>query len=102
MITGRNEHLESYRKTILDIIEKVLPHCTIYLFGSRARGTHQAGADIDLALDTKKPIAQEKLRVIRELLEDSTMPLMVDLVDMRTAQKALIDEIKKEGIIWKK
>ena len=89
MKTSNNTHLESYKQTILAIIEDVLPDCTVYLFGSRARQTNDEGADIDIALDMKQPIDHGKMSIIREKLEDSTMPLMVDLVDLYTASDLL-------------
>lgn len=33
------DNFEQYKKTLLEIIKKHLPRCTIYLFGSRARNT---------------------------------------------------------------
>lgn len=101
MKKNNNIHLESYKSTILEIIEKVIPGCTVYLFGSRARQTNDEGADIDIALDMKQPIASVTLSLIREMLEDSTLPVTVDVVDIQMAQGQFLEEIKKEGIVWK-
>jgi predicted nucleotidyltransferase len=92
---------EKYKQAILDIILSKLPSCKVTLFGSRARKTNQPGADIDLALDNCSPIPTQKLGEIAEIIENSNMPLMVDLVDLHTATESLKKEVIREGIVWK-
>jgi predicted nucleotidyltransferase len=92
---------EKYKQTTLDIILSKLPSCKVILFGSRARKTNQPGADIDLALDNGTPIPIQKLGEIAEIIENSNMPLMVDLVDLYTATETLKKEVIREGIVWK-
>ena len=92
---------KKYKKELLNIIYQILPDCKVYLFGSRARGTNDQGADIDLALDNKKAIKLEDLFKIKEKIEESTIPLFVDLVDINSANEAILKEIKLEGILWK-
>lgn len=89
-----------YQKTLLDIIHKHLPTSKVYLFGSRARKTHQPGADIDIALDNFSPIDLRIILRIHGDIEDTTIPLSVDLVDLQNASDTLKNEIKKEGILW--
>ena len=91
---------DRYKKTLLEIIHKRLPDCKVYLFGSRARNTHQSGADIDLALDNSSPIDLRIILRIHGDIEDTTIPLSVDLVDLQTASDILKNEIKEEGILW--
>ena len=64
----------------------------IYLFGSWARGEQKRSSDIDIAIE---------ISVLREKLEDSTIPRRVDIVDMNHAGQALCQRIRKEGIVWK-
>lgn len=35
-------------------------------------------------------------------IEDTTIPLFVDLVDLHTASDAFKNEVKEEGILWQK
>ena len=42
-----------------------------------------------------------KIAEIREILEESTIPYSVDVVDMHNASEGILQEIKKEGIRWK-
>jgi uncharacterized protein len=96
-----NKRFESYMKKLLEIIHAKLPGCRVYLFGSRARGTHQPGADIDLALDMGKPIDFTIIVSLLGEIEESNIPLMVDLVDLYTASDVFKREVNKEGIEWK-
>lgn len=87
-----------YQKILVDIINKHLSNCRIYLYGSRARGDNQIGSDIDLALDMDKPIDWGVLGNIREDITESTVPLFVDIVDVQASDQEFLDEIKKEWI----
>ena len=51
-----------YKDELLVIIKKQLPNCKIWLFGSRARGTHKSGADVDLAIDAGRRIGIKRNR----------------------------------------
>ena len=95
-----NKRFERYKKTLLDIIHKKLPKCKVYLFGSRARKTHQSGADIDLALDDKKLIDFDVILSLHADIDETTIPLTVDLVDLHSSSDTLKNEVKEEGILW--
>ena len=97
-----NERFNRYKKILLEIIHEILPNCNVYLFGSRARCDHDQGSDIDLALDCQKPIELNKISQIKEKIEESIIPLFVDLVDIHTAGDTIKKEIKDEGILWEK
>lgn len=73
-------------------IEKVL------LFGSRARGDHQARADIDLAIACPT-ISENEWIYLREAIEEIPTLLEFDVVRFDTASKALQDVILREGKI---
>ena len=93
---------EEYKKTLLRIIYEFLPECKVYLFGSRARQEHGQGADIDLALDNSKPIDLSVIYKIKNKIEESTIPLFVDIVDIHNADEVVKKEIENEGILWEK
>lgn len=52
----------------------------VWLFGSRARGSHQPYSDVDLMLVAEPALARDQLRQIAEDLEESELPYKVDLV----------------------
>lgn len=90
-----------YQDTIVAIVTKFLPQCRIYLYGSRARQDHKEGSDVDLALDNKTPIDSAILANIRAALEDSTIPVKVDIVDVHAIDKEFKDVIAKDWKLWK-
>jgi hypothetical protein len=38
---------------------------------------------------------------LAEILEESSIPYDVDIVDLRRAAPSLIDEVRREGVKWK-
>ncbi len=62
---------------------------------------HREGADADIALDNGTPIEHLTLANIKFDIEESTIPLFVDVVDVQTVSKDFLDEIKKDWIEWK-
>jgi len=95
-----DERFARYKKILLEIIREALPECKVYLFGSRARCEHSEGADIDLALDNNKPIDLGDISTIQEKIEESTIPLFVDLVDLHAVGPVIKKEIENEGTLW--
>lgn len=90
-----------YQEKITQIINSYAPTCSIYLYGSRARSTQQPGSDIDLALDNGAPIAANTLMHIRMDLDETTIPLTIDLVDVHTVDQKFLKIIKKDWVTWK-
>ncbi len=94
--TRRNE----YRKIVFDIVQKYLPECKIYLYGSRARDKNREGSDIDIALDTGTQIDRIILGNICSDLEDSDLPVSVDVIDVASVSTDFLNTIKTEWVPW--
>jgi uncharacterized protein len=93
---------EKYKQELLDIIQKHVPCCTIYLFGSRALDQERVGSDIDIALDSGTCIDRDKLLAIEIDIDETSIPMKIDLVDFQKASDELKKDILREGIRWKK
>jgi len=92
-----------YLSQVKDILASVFKgkECTIYLFGSRAAGTHTVVSDFDIAILAAEDISRE-LSLAREMLDFSNIPFTVDLVDLRAASAAFGRQVQEEGILlWK-
>ena len=89
-----------YKEELIKIIQKHLPGCTIYLFGSRATNKEHMGSDIDIALDANKVIDRNKLTAIEIEFDETTIPMEMDLVDLHKAPQELKNDILREGIKW--
>jgi predicted nucleotidyltransferase len=84
------------------IIRRHLPpqSARLWLFGSRARGNARRWSDIDIAVEPLRPLRAGLLSEVREALEESSLLLDVDLVDLSAADPPLKDAVKREGIAW--
>jgi predicted nucleotidyltransferase len=85
-----------------DIATRVLaPHdVELYLFGSRARGDARLASDIDLAIEPHGDLPASVLVRLAAELEESTIPVRVELIDLRTAGEQLRAKVRREGIRW--
>ncbi len=96
------ERFGRYKNILLEIIHEVLPGCKVYLIGSRALNEHSTGADIDLVLDLGRPIEQKKIFMIQDKIEETTIPLCVDVVDLHTASDEFTKEVERDGALWER
>lgn len=95
-----NAYLERIRDFALKAMED--EKANIYLFGSWARGSARHSSDVDIAVEGMVGDISAKIAALREELEESTIPYQVDVVDMARASEVLCEEIRREGILWKK
>lgn len=69
---------------IIDGIRRFLKERSfkIILFGSFASGATRKTSDIDIALQTKKPVDLSQMAYIKEYFEESDFPHTIDVVDL--------------------
>lgn len=72
----------------------------VYLFGSRAEGAATRISDIDVGVLPLRPLPDGLLSEIREELEESRIPLTVDLVDLSEADPKFRKAVQREGLLW--
>lgn len=87
---------------LIKIVYKYVPKCRIFLFGSRARGTHREGADYDIALDSGTKIPREVMLNIGEDIHESDIYVFVDVVDLNDVSQDFLNVIKKDLVEWTK
>ena len=92
--------LARYQDQIIDVFARAIPakKFEVYLFGSRARGDEEEGSDADLAISGTE-IDRWDLSLIREQWEYSTIPVMLDLVDLKDINSTLGEQIEKEKVL---
>lgn len=93
---------EKYKEELLSIIDKYIPNCSVYLFGSRAIDKEYPGSDIDLAIDAGEKIDHSIILRILNDIDDTNIPMEIDIVDFQAAPSKLQKDILNEGIRWKK
>ncbi len=92
--------LANYQDEITEVFSKAVPQKSfeVFLFGSRARGDEDEGSDADLAVNGQD-INSTDLSLIREQWEYSTVPVQLDLVNMKDINAALFTQIEHEKIL---
>lgn len=71
----------------LSIVKKIVfkyldPHdYSVFIFGSRASGQQKKYSDIDLGIESKKPVKSSTIIAMQQEFEDSDLPFTVDIVD---------------------
>lgn len=86
---------------ITGLISALVPDAKIYLFGSRARGTHSPFSDIDIAVDAGQPLPRVVVDEAKSIMQASNIMYHIDVVDMNRVPEEMRKSILKEGIIWK-
>lgn len=72
-------HIKDNHKLLLQhILKQFIPHVSVWAYGSRVKGTHHEGSDLDLVVFTT-PDQRTTVSDLREALEESDIPFIVDL-----------------------
>jgi uncharacterized protein len=100
-----SSRFEYYLSQVRDILQNALADadvsCRVYLFGSRAKGTAYQGSDADIAVIADEDISLTLSRV-RAILEESTIPYKIDLVDLNRTSPDFQEKVLADGVlIWK-
>ena len=88
------------KNKIIRILDALFPDVKIYLYGSRARGTHREWSDIDLALDIGQPIERRCIQEARDILAESSIMYKIELVDLHRISEDFKNVIMKDFIAW--
>jgi len=92
--------IEELRQVVLDALGD--HDAEVWLFGSCARDEVMQHSDIDIAVSPKDELPSGLLADLAADIEDSDIIYDVDLVDLRNAAPALVDEVRREGVPWRK
>lgn len=66
------------------LLAEHFPECEARAFGSRVTGRAKPYSDLDLALVGPARLDSAKLAALREALDESTLPIRVDVLDWRS------------------
>jgi predicted nucleotidyltransferase len=91
---------EQQLNIIKDILKKYLPiNAVIYAFGSRVKGTNKPFSDLDILIQSPEKIDSKIILNIKEALENSSLPFMVDVLDANTIEPSFKNIILKDGLV---
>ncbi len=72
--------------------------CQVWVFGSRARGDFKPFSDLDILYHCTKPLPADTIGSIKERLINSSLPILVDFVDLDFVESSYLENIKKDRI----
>jgi len=94
----RQEAIDDLHRMVLDALGG--HEAAVWLFGSCARGDVWQHSDIDIAILPRDDLPSGFFAELAADIEESPVPYDVDLVDLRHADPALVDEVRREGVKW--
>ncbi len=73
----------------------------VVLFGSRARGDNRFYSDVDIGIIPHGAFDKTRITILREKIEESTIPYKVEIVNLEEASEDFKKEILKGAVVWK-
>jgi len=70
----------------------------VWIFGSRAIGTHQKYSDIDFLYEFGGQVPPSLVGELKEKIIESSLPIKIDLVDKKYLAKSYLDNISEQMI----
>lgn len=89
------------KNKIINVTTALFPEADIYIYGSRARGTHKPTSDIDIALDANVPLDRYAINELKEVLLALRQPYYVDIVDLNNINEEFKNIITPDLVLWK-
>ncbi len=90
-----------HRHILLAIFKEVVPDCQVWAYGSRVKGDSHDGSDLDLVLiqPEKGEAALKKLEALRRALVESSLPILVQVMDWHRIPKSFREEIERQYVV---
>ena len=95
----RIKAIDELRRMVLDALGE--HEAAVWLFGSCARGEVRQHSDIDIAILPRDDLPADFFAELAADIEENPIPYDVDLVDLRHADPALVEEVRREGLKWR-
>jgi type I restriction enzyme S subunit len=73
---------------VIAILRNLVPHRTVWAFGSRARFTAKPYSDLDLVILGDQALSLEEMADLNEAFSESDLTYKVDVVDWFSASEA--------------
>jgi predicted nucleotidyltransferase len=91
-------------ETVWELLRKhfgELPDVKVYLFGSRAKGSHKKYSDVDLAIKTKSKDISQRISLFQEDWEQSKLPYKLDVTSWSDLFRPYLPDIRRsKKILW--
>ncbi len=89
-----------HRKLLQALLQRHVPNVEVWAYGSRVNGTAHEASDLDIVLrsPTLKPLGPEFSTLV-DALEDSNIPIIVQVHDWARLPKSFHREIEKNYVV---
>ncbi|MBO1926483.1 nucleotidyltransferase domain-containing protein [Thiomicrorhabdus sp. 6S2-11] len=85
------------REIIQAILANYLPeNCSVWVFGSRAKGRATYQSDLDLAIECQSLLDSKIISRLKYEFEESKLPFMVDIVDFNSVSDSFREIIERD------
>lgn len=92
--------LENDLRLILEAVRTLPEVRQLILFGSRAKGSHKTGSDVDLAVKGEAVTYETAVRLADVLNEEKPLPYFFDVVNYHSIKEPrLIEHIDRVGVV---
>ena len=88
--------------TVKDILADHVPECEVRAFGSRTTWTARDYSDLDLAVVGEGPVDWRTLGRLKEALEESDLPMRVDVLDWHAISESFREVIERDYVLVRK
>ncbi len=82
---------------VQDILQRHVPDCTVWAFGSRAKRRAKPYSDLDLAVIGDRPLPMDVMIDLKDAFSESDLPWKVDVLDWATTSeqfRQIVNEFK--------
>lgn len=86
-----------YLQILLDVFKNYCPDAEIWAYGSRINGEAHEASDLDLVVKSFND-ENKSLSVLKELINDSDIPIIVDILEFDKIPLSFQKEIEKDYI----
>lgn len=91
----------AYAEIVRGLLAAHMPDAEVWAYGSRVNGAGHDGSDLDLVLRLPADVRVERSRLgqLKDALEESNLPILVDLLDWAQLPEAFRREIERAHVI---
>lgn len=84
---------------VRDVLQKNVPQCEVWAFGSRVTGKASEFSDLDLVIITDTPLSLDVSASLSNDFSESDLPWKVDLVDWATTSESFRNIIEQAKVV---
>ena len=84
---------------VRDILQKHVPQCEVWAFGSRAKWKAKQYSDLDLAVITNAPLSLQVSGALADDFAESDLPFKVDVVDWASTSPEFQNLIAQHHVV---